>query len=208
MKIAIISDPGTKEELPVTPPEKEVSVCWYASPQEIHDADVCVDLLFTPDARRIDSLQNLNAGLVLVNSVITPLSEIGKPFVRINAWPGFRKRNIIEAASLHETGRREAENIMRLFGKEVVWTPDVPGFISARVLAMLINEAFFALEENVSDAAEIDLAMKLGTNYPFGPFEWAQQIGLHHVYHLLCRLSREDNRYRPCPLLQQQCNPS
>ena len=49
--------------------------------------------------------------------------------------------------------------------------PDIPGFISARVVSMIINEAYFALEEEVSSKEEIDTAMKLGTNYPYGPFD-------------------------------------
>ncbi len=45
-------------------------------------------------------------------------------------------------------------------------------------MAMIINEAWHALAEEVSTKNEIDTAMKLGTNYPYGPFEWAEKIGL------------------------------
>ena len=56
-----------------------------------------------------------------------------------------------------------------------------PGFITARVIAMIINEAFFALQENVSSKEEIDTAMRLGTNYPYGPFEWTKLIGIDKI---------------------------
>jgi 3-hydroxybutyryl-CoA dehydrogenase len=79
--------------------------------------------------------------------------------------------------------------------------PDVPGFIAPRVVTMIINEAYFALAENVSTKTEIDLAMKLGTNYPFGPFEWAEKIGLKNIAELLGTLSRVNKRYEPAPLL-------
>ena len=70
-------------------------------------------------------------------------------------------------------------------------------------MASIINEAFFALEENVSTEEEIDTAIKLGTPYPFAPFEWGKKIGLHHIYSLLATLSRQQTRYSPSLLLKQ-----
>jgi 3-hydroxybutyryl-CoA dehydrogenase len=89
-------------------------------------------------------------------------------------------------------------------GKEICWVPDQAGFITPRVVASIINEAFFALSEAVSTKAEIDTAMKLGTNYPYGPFEWAAKIGLSNVATLLQKLEKEQPRYAPCPLLVQE----
>jgi 3-hydroxybutyryl-CoA dehydrogenase len=71
---------------------------------------------------------------------------------------------------------------------------------------MIINEAFIALEEGVSSVKEIDTAMKLGTNYPFGPFQWAQEIGLQRIVTLLNRLSETQTRYAPSKELVQQTN--
>jgi 3-hydroxybutyryl-CoA dehydrogenase len=73
-------------------------------------------------------------------------------------------------------------------------------------VSMIINEAYFALEENVSTKAETDIAMKLGTNYPFGPFEWGQLIGLPKIYSLLKALtvSETQSRYTPGKLLEQE----
>ena len=62
---------------------------------------------------------------------------------------------------------------------------------------------FFALEEKVSTEEEIDVAMKTGTNYPYGPFEWSKKIGLRDIYSLLTALSKEQNRYQPSVLLKQ-----
>jgi 3-hydroxybutyryl-CoA dehydrogenase len=70
---------------------------------------------------------------------------------------------------------------------------------------MIINEAAFALMEGVASAEDIDTAMKLGTNYPLGPLEWADRIGLDQVLAVLEGLQAEygDDRYRPAPLLRQ-----
>ena len=78
---------------------------------------------------------------------------------------------------------------------------DEPGFIAARIIAMIINEAYFAVDENVSSKTEIDTAMKLGTNYPYGPFEWAELIGTNNILALLQKLNSTDSRYQPAAFL-------
>jgi 3-hydroxybutyryl-CoA dehydrogenase len=70
---------------------------------------------------------------------------------------------------------------------------------------MIINEAFFAMQEGVAPAREIDTAMKLGTNYPRGPVEWAERIGVSQVVALLSALHQSfgEDRYRVAPLLRK-----
>jgi 3-hydroxybutyryl-CoA dehydrogenase len=77
--------------------------------------------------------------------------------------------------------------------------------IAARVLAMIVNEAASAVEEAVATPEAIDTAMRLGTNYPSGPLEWGERIGLAHVVHTLDALhdAVPDGRYRVIPLLRQ-----
>ena len=82
--------------------------------------------------------------------------------------------------------------------------PDIAGMITARVLATIINEAYYTLGAQVSTREEIDIAMKLGTSYPYGPFEWSAKIGLNRIYELLTELSTVDKRYIPAPLLTQE----
>ena len=73
-----------------------------------------------------------------------------------------------------------------------------------RTIAMIVNEAYFALEANVSTKQDIDVAMKLGTNYPYGPFEWSKKIGLQEIYNLLNLLTTIDQKFTPCKLLEQE----
>lgn len=82
---------------------------------------------------------------------------------------------------------------------------DRVGLVSARILAMVINEAAFALMERVADAADIDVAMKLGTSYPEGPLAWCDRIGADHIVGILDALHQEylEERYRACVLLRQ-----
>ncbi len=79
------------------------------------------------------------------------------------------------------------------------------GEIVVRILAMIMNEAAYALGEGVASVRDIDIAMKLGTNYPKGPLKWADEIGLDLVFNILKSLdaSLGDERYHPAPLLRQ-----
>ena len=80
---------------------------------------------------------------------------------------------------------------------------DGPGLVRARLVCALINEAATALAEGVATAREIDAAMRLGMNYPYGPLAWGDLIGLDLVLGVLRGLYEEygEDRYRPCPLL-------
>jgi 3-hydroxybutyryl-CoA dehydrogenase len=87
--------------------------------------------------------------------------------------------------------------------------PRLPGLseqqIAARVLATIVNEAASAVADGVGTPEAIDTAMRLGTNYPSGPLEWGERIGLDHVIHTMEALhaSVPDGRYRVVPLLRQ-----
>jgi 3-hydroxybutyryl-CoA dehydrogenase len=80
------------------------------------------------------------------------------------------------------------------------------GLITPRVVCMIINEAFYTVQEGTATEGDIDQAMKLGTNYPMGPFEWCDKIGLADVYETLEALYQDthDERYKICSLLKQR----
>ncbi len=84
----------------------------------------------------------------------------------------------------------------------------LPGLhpIAARVVAMLVNEACFALGERIASAADIDLAMKLGMNFPDGPLAWGDRIGPDRVARLLDSLREVygEERYKVAPLLRRR----
>jgi 3-hydroxybutyryl-CoA dehydrogenase len=116
--------------------------------------------------------------------------------VRINAWPGFLRNSQLEISS-PVTDIKQAEALLDELQWPYIRVADQPGMITPRVIAMIINEACMAVQEDVSTKGEIDIAMKLGTNYPLGPFEWAERIGAINIHSLLLRLSLSDKRYLP-----------
>jgi 3-hydroxybutyryl-CoA dehydrogenase len=207
MRLVVLADEILKGELLSNGISREIDIIWIDDVDEFtyqENADGYIDLLFDNTKKRIDLLKKFSLQPVIVNSVIDTLAEINAPFVRINAWPGFLKRPVVEASSNSKTLKEKAERIFNDLDKKTEWVPDEPGFITARIISMIINEAWFALEEGISTKEEIDTAMKLGTNYPHGPFEWGSQIGLKNIYALLDKLNRTNSRYRPAELMKKQ----
>lgn len=167
-------------------------------------AGAVMDLTFEPTAERISTLAQMLPKPVIINSVAHTLQDTHPDFIRINGWASFLSSPFWEAACSNEAGRKKAEPVFHFLGKKVEWLPDTPGFVTARVVSAIINEAYLALEEGVSTKEEINTAMKLGTAYPYGPFEWAGKIGLQNVRGLLEALRRQHPRYTPAGLLVKE----
>ncbi len=105
------------------------------------------------------------------------------------------------AAELSAAGRHFAA-----LGKHVECVlADPPGLVLGRILCQLVNEACFALGEGVGSAPDIDTAMRLGFNWPCGPFEWAEEIGAAQIVAALDALHRRlgEERYRIAPELRR-----
>jgi 3-hydroxybutyryl-CoA dehydrogenase len=87
---------------------------------------------------------------------------------------------------------------------------DTPGLVVARTVAMLINEAADAVQQGVCTAEGADAAMKLGVNYPAGPFEWLASWGAGEVVALLDALDAHyrGERYRASGWLRRQARRS
>jgi 3-hydroxybutyryl-CoA dehydrogenase len=198
MQLLVKATDHQKKEFLSKPIPESIVINWFEN--NITEADAYFDLSCEENISVFCIVKNKS---IFVNTVITTCKELPENCIRINAWNDFLKREIVEIA-LHHSQKNSAEKILN----ELQWTftiaADEPGMISARIIAMIINEAYFALEGNISSKEEIDTAMKLGTNYPYGPFEWSEKIGLHRIYRLLKKLSEEDNRYQPATLLEQE----
>jgi len=167
------------------------------------DADLYVDLDFTIDEMRLSALSRMLPSPVMVNAVTTTIAGIGHPFIRINGWPGMLERGVHELVVPDAQVAAQVAQLYEMQGQSYRVAPDIPGMITPRILAVLINEAWHTWQEGVSGKEEIDTAMKLGTNYPMGPFEWGSRIGLHRVVELLDVLSRTDPRYIPANSLKK-----
>ena len=164
-------------------------------------------------------LQQLDASLppssIIVSSCLrfatTLIASWVKKPERIVGFATFfplKERKLVELAGGLRTTEQsmiQAEQLFQSLGKETVRVKDAAGLTFPRILSLIINEAARSLEEGVATAEEIDVAMRLGVNYPQGPLRWADQIGLDEVVAVLEGLQREtgDDRYRPAPLLKK-----
>jgi 3-hydroxybutyryl-CoA dehydrogenase len=200
MHIVVLGDEKAKEEWPQS--NEALSISWATDLHSFKNfsPDAFFDLDFTNDNDRINFLKTLKPP-VIVNSVAETLNAIQAPFIRINAWAGFFKREIVEACATDDFFKKKVEIIFTALNKKIEWLPDTVGFITPRIIAMIINEAYYALGDGVSTKEEIDTAMKLGTNYPYGPFEWAELIGLKNIEKLLNNLAAINQKYLPATAL-------
>jgi 3-hydroxybutyryl-CoA dehydrogenase len=170
----------------------------------IIEADMYFDFEFSEDAERIGRLKALASKPVFVNAVDTPRSLLGNSLIRFNGWPTMAGRSRLEVSAAPEM---EA-TLMKLEeeGLPVVRVPDMIGMVTPLIVSMIINEAYHTLGEGVSSKQEIDLAMRTGTNYPFGPFEWADRIGIERVFRLLQRMAETGGGYDVAPSLKEEFN--
>ena len=99
----------------------------------------------------------------------------------------------------------EAVGLLQAAGLAVYLIDDVPGLVLTRTVAMLVNGAVDARHKGVASAADIDTAMRLGTNYPLGPLAWGQSWGPATILAVLDALHAwyGEDRYRASPLLRR-----
>jgi len=192
MNVVVLTETVLKEELLFGLASNVEGVVWIEDAAELYhyqNADAIIDLVF--EEGHLFILQQFRGKLIVINSVVKMLAELDSSYVRINGWPSFLRSHLVEASTINESNKKPAEEIFSLFNKKLEWLPDSVGFVTPRVVSMIINEAFISLREGVSTREEIDQAMKLATNYPYGPFEWSDKIGIEKIESLLKRLGHE-----------------
>ena len=131
--------------------------------------------------------------------------EIHCLLIGFNGLPGFLTNPVLEISVLNENQEQQAREVCTLLGTDFQLVADRVGMVTPRVICMIINEAYYTLQEGTASKEDIDLGMKLGTAYPLGPFEWAEKIGIKHVYEVLEAVydDTKDERYKICPLLKR-----
>ena len=200
MNIFILANKQHEKEILSIPAVESTSLKFASTIDELKDASK-FDAFFLLSGNPGD-FEVFENKPVFVNEIIKTLSETGWPsnVARINGWFGFLERPLWEVVS---NDPENYEVIFAALNRKVIVLKDEPGFVSARVMSMIVNEAFYALGENISSIEDIDSAMVLGTNYPGGPFEWTEKIGVENIYRLLKILLEKEERYLPAPALEK-----
>lgn len=174
--------------------------------------DIIFDLKFDEKSDQLKYYAGLKNTFVFACAVKKQLAaafnEFGRPLechlIGINSLPTFINRSLTEISLLNPHQTKLVETVMSQLNWPYKIVEDRVGMVTPRIIFMIINEACYTLQEGTASIADIETSMKLGTNYPFGPFEWANKIGIKHVYETLDAMYKDthDVRYKICPLLK------
>lgn len=127
-------------------------------------------------------------------------------FIGFCGLPTFVNREILEVSLFRGSDKEKLIEAGNALNTKLAVVNHQVGLVTARVIGAIINEAYFAVQANIASRSDIDLAMKLGTNYPYGPFEWCEKIGVNNVFDLLSAVykSTGDDRYQVSALLAEE----
>lgn len=179
---------------------------------DLEDYDVVIDLNLDefpdnlavyaeyPDLVIVGCAVRLSLGMMLVGLG----EEMENPVFGMNALPTFINRPVMEMSLRNGRDFDALADLMDDLGLKFEIVEDRVGMVTPRVVTMVINEAAFTYGEGTAGIEEIDQAMKLGTNYPYGPFEWADKIGIEYVMGVLTSMQVDafDSRYKIAPALR------
>lgn len=173
-----------------------------------------IDLDFDEHTERAAEYAKYPVVPVLAGIVRTSLSAVmneyafsyGFNLIGCNWLPGFTSMPVTEVAVMDQEQRLLLQHIMEELDWQYEIVEDKVGMVTPRVVCMIINEAYLAAEEGTASREDINIAMKLGTNYPLGPFEWCERIGVKQVYAVLNAVyeATGNERYKISALLAQE----
>jgi 3-hydroxybutyryl-CoA dehydrogenase len=204
--VALIGFSGLADEI------AELLEQRYAHVQRIENDELLDELSFDATividvgggtADRGDVIAGLDALLgsevvFLVDAYATDISTCAARLKHPDRLVGFgilgsfdsqRAVEIVDSEHVSDDALELAQELFESLGKGVVLVEDVPGLFLGRVVGSIVNEAVIAVHEEVADADDIDVAMRLGTNYPIGPIAWGREIGGARVTRILQRLA-------------------
>jgi 3-hydroxybutyryl-CoA dehydrogenase len=157
---------------------------------------------------RRDGTVELPGGAWLVRCDGRPAAALGRPTVVVDrTLDDATAAGVAVAASdgCPAAARDEAIGLLQAAGLAVYPIDDAPGLVVTRTVAMLVNGAVDARHKGVASGADIDTAMRLGTNYPLGPLAWGDRWGPATILGVLDALHAwyGEDRYRPSALLRR-----
>ena len=214
MKIGIVGELKRFEELKQTlPPNAEVFYDESFLNDALDSFDIFFDLNFDENQGMFDLYLAVSPTVfIILSSALIEISSLhsfqplsGNIF-GMNCLPGFINRKTKEISYHTDSQKQWIKTIAAKLNWEIAPVKDRVGMVTPRILFMIINEAYYTLQEGTASKEDIDTAMKLGTNYPYGPFEWCDKIGAKTVVRMLQNIydDTRDERYKICPMLKTE----
>jgi 3-hydroxybutyryl-CoA dehydrogenase len=177
---------------------------------ELHCADLeskAETLLYVEDALG-ESTPILTLTLAISAGELARETMIPERVAGICLLPPFEEAKLVEIMPTLHTNAETLSAARRFFvgiGMETADVADSPGGVLARTVCCIINEAAFAVQDQISSAEDVDQALRLAAGHPRGPLSWGDRIGLDGVLTVMEGLYAEfkEERYRPAPLLKR-----
>lgn len=215
MKILVVGEPAHFEECSQKFSNHDVRHVGSAgdAAKALTDADVIFDFIIEtkPQSFALYAPHSLtvflNTSMITLASLVIQKNNFPQcTAFGFNGFPSLFNRQRLEVSVRLQDDIPVLEKICASLKTEFSVVDDRVGLVTPRVICMIINEAFYTVQEGTATREDIDLAMKLGTNYPYGPFEWCERIGVPNIYRLLEAVyaDTKDERYKICPLLKKE----
>lgn len=215
MKVLVIGSEENIEEFKIK--FSHLSDCQFQTDYDfeadLQNFDIVFDFLIADSPEQFEIFNNYAGLNLFVSAPKISLAELAfyQPEINCNLFgfnglPSFLSRDILEVSCYDAGQKNQIEQICQSLNTDFEVVKDRVGMVSPRIIFMIINEAFYTLQEGTASVQDIDTGMKLGTNYPFGPFEWCEKIGINNVYETLEAIYEDtkDERYKVCPILKRQ----
>ena len=140
---------------------------------------------------------------LLASATRRPEKVIGTHFM--NPVPLMKGVEIVKSLLTSEDTLKVSLGFVQSLGKETVVVKDSPGFVTNRIVTLVMNEAAKLVEEDLASVEDIDKIERLSHNWPMGPFELADLVGIDVVVDLLEGIYQQTGweRYKPAPLLKR-----
>ena len=154
-----------------------------------------------------DAILASNTSSISITSLASSLKDPTR-FLGIHFFNPVALMNLIELIKGVKTSKEALEKAIEFsksVGKEYVVVNDSPGFVTTRVIALLVNEGAFEYAEGLASKEDIDKALKLGGNFPMGPLTLGDLIGLDTVVNIMDVMydSFKDPKFRAAPILRK-----
>ena len=179
------------------------------------DADLVIEAATENESIKAKIFAGLSlkpAALLATNTSSISITRLGAATDRPDRFVGLHFFNPVPLMTLVEIipglatsaeTRTAMANFATRIGKTAIFSADSPAFIVNRILCPMLNEAIFALGEDIGSVVDIDSGLKLGANHPMGPLTLADFVGLDTLLSIM-RVMQDatgDPKYRPAPLL-------
>jgi 3-hydroxybutyryl-CoA dehydrogenase len=192
---------------------------WETDIETVRDCELIIEAVqesFDSKVKvfqQLDKIADKNA-IYVSNTSTLSLTKISETTSRPDKMIGMHFLNpvpkipVVELVKCLYTSNETVEAVKRFasrLGKTPVEVYEYPGFITTRAIVPLINEAMHILLEGIATAKDIDIAMKLGYNFQYGPLEMADAMGLDEVLAWMETLwtTLGEPRYRANPMLRK-----